>query len=239
MQALRLKLDVWRVRQADISIPMSEWAARILVERCRVPHQSVNAIHVGLDLEYWLVPKPAPVNPNAKRKLLFVGGDFERKGGALVLEVHQQHFSHEVQLHIVTRAPPAGSFKNVVFYNDIVEDSPRLRQLYLECDVFVLPTTSDISPWVCLEAMACCRPVISTKVGGIPDIVLSGESGLLIEKGDRSALKRSIEVLLGDPGLRLKMGMRGRTIVENKFSAGVNVPRIIQLMKAGVAAREA
>lgn len=232
MQALRLKLDLWRVRRADISVPMSAWAANILVAYCEVPANKVFPVHVGLDLELWPPLSPRPRKIAGRRNILFVGGDFERKGGSLLLRVHQAYFSDSVQLHLVTKHSIASSCINVLVYDDISPRDDRLRQLYADCDIFVLPTNSDLVPWVCLEASASCRPVIATRVGGIPEIVVDGETGILVEKGDEVGLARAIATLLADPAKCEAMGKKGRALVEREFNAEVNVKNIVGLMKA-------
>lgn len=69
-----------------------------------------------------------------------------------------------------------------------------------------------------IEAMACRKPVISTRVGAIPEMVEDGKSGLLIPPGDIDALCAAIERLINDPAEREQMGMAGRRIIEEKFT---------------------
>ena len=234
LQRLRLRLDLWRVNRADLTIPMSHAAAEILISDCGVPANSVRPFHVGLDLENWPPRSLEEVREAKTRKILFVGGDFERKGGNLLLQVHQQAFSDDVELHLVTTARVKPGCKNVFAYDDILPNDPRLHRLYIECDLFVLPTYSDLSPWVVLEAMASYLPVISTKVGGIADMVQHLHTGLLIESGNSEQLEGAIRKLLDDPVECRQMGLRAREIVERDFSAEINVKKIIDLMKNAV-----
>jgi glycosyltransferase involved in cell wall biosynthesis len=231
-QRSRLAIDLWRVRRTDISILMSNWAADILVTQCGVPRDKVHGIPVGLDLEIWPRVSNKCCASEALVKILFVGGDFKRKGGDLLLDVHQQRFADRCELHIVTRndISPAG-LRNVFVYNDIRPEDPLLRELNAAAEIFVLPTTSDLTPWVCLEAMASGCAVISTKVGGIPELVRHEYNGLLIDKGDAGGLARALDRLLGDPTLRSDMGARGREMVENEHNAEINVQRILRVLK--------
>jgi len=68
-----------------------------------------------------------------------------------------------------------------------------LRALYRDADTFVLPTTLDMSSWVALEAMATGLPVVIAPHGGIPDIVIDGETGLLISPRDPQAVIDAVE----------------------------------------------
>lgn len=231
-QKLRLKLDLWRARRANFNIPMSNWAGKILTGYCGVDAMRVRAIPVGLDLEKWPLVTNVAKTPGTIPRVLFVGGDFERKGGLLLLELHQRLNSDKFELHIVSKSPVEPNLKNVFIYDEISPGDVRLSQLYIDCDVFVLPTYSDISPWVCLEAMACSRPVISTRVGAISDMVIEGDTGFLIDKGDALALEDAVMKILGNPTLAAKMGAAGRTRVEAEFNASINVPLILKQMGA-------
>ena len=234
VQSLRLRLDLWRVNRADLTIPMSNSTAQILINDCGVSADSVYPLHVGLDLENWPSRSLKIVNHKMIKKILFVGGDFERKGGNLLVQVHQQEFSEIAELHLVTTATIKSGYKNVFIYNDIIPNDPRLHQLYVDCHLFVLPTYSDLSPWVVLEAMASYLPVISTKVGGIADLVQDSHTGILIDSGDVEQLGGAIRKLLNDPVRCREMGLRGRAIVERDFNADINVAKIIDLMKKEV-----
>jgi glycosyltransferase involved in cell wall biosynthesis len=85
-------------------------------------------------------------------------------------------------------------------------------------DVFVLPSIEDASPIAVIEAMAAGLPVIATNVGGVPDIVEDGKTGLLVPPADPVALAESLARLLGDPGERQQFGLAGRARAREKFS---------------------
>ena len=85
-------------------------------------------------------------------------------------------------------------------------------------DVFVLPSLWEGMPNAVLEAMAAGLPVVATAVGGIPEVVVDGVTGLLVPPRDPDGLAQAIECLLRDPGLRRKMGQAGWKRVERCFS---------------------
>jgi glycosyltransferase involved in cell wall biosynthesis len=85
-------------------------------------------------------------------------------------------------------------------------------------DIVVLASSSEGLPNSLVEASACARPVVATKVGGIPEVVLDGETGLLVPKGDAVALAAAIGRLLDDPELARRMGEAGRRHVLARFS---------------------
>jgi glycosyltransferase involved in cell wall biosynthesis len=81
-----------------------------------------------------------------------------------------------------------------------------------------------------LEAMSAGRPVIASRIGGLPEIIRDGESGLLVPPGDHVALRRAIERLLADPALLARMGEAARRRAM-EFRASVIVPQIEQAYK--------
>ena len=92
-------------------------------------------------------------------------------------------------------------------------------------DIFVLPSLYEGLPNALLEAMAACRPVVATQVGGIPEVVVEGETGFLVPPRDPGALARAICVLLEDRERAREMGIAGRKRVERLFSVETMVAR--------------
>ncbi|OGL44925.1 MAG: hypothetical protein A2149_03225 [Candidatus Schekmanbacteria bacterium RBG_16_38_11] len=97
-------------------------------------------------------------------------------------------------------------------------DEEKKAKLLKEADILVLPSYSEGLPMVILEGMVYRVPVVSTWVGGIPEIIVNGENGFLIKPGDINGLKSSIVNLLNNDNLRNKMGEKNRKIVEEKFN---------------------
>lgn len=236
-RALRLRIDLWRARRADLSIPYSEWARALILAAARVNPDKVRTLHVGLDLSLWNdTPRPLRA-PRQKVNLLFVGGDFVRKGGADLLEAFRRSLHTFAELHLVTREAPSDLPGDVHVYLDLGSNDPRLVHLFAQADIFVLPTTSDLSSWVVLEAMASRCPVITTRMAGITELIEEGSSGLFVPQGDIAALEEAVTRLAGAPALCRAMGERARAIVEERFSAEINVPKILSLMKEEVDVR--
>ena len=102
--------------------------------------------------------------------------------------------------------------------------------LYPAADVVVVPSViPDSLSRVILEAMSAGRPVIGTRVGGTPELVVDGETGLLVERGDPEALARAIERVLGDGELRARLGAGARRHVTTRLAADRSVDRLLAL----------
>jgi glycosyltransferase involved in cell wall biosynthesis len=196
--------------------PWSRWVAEA-IEREGVAPERVRIIPPGVDTLLW---RPQPkAQRSGKLRLLFVGGDFERKGGELLLDVFRSGLSERCELDIVTReplAPPAG-----VRVHRAEPNSPELRRLYVEADVFVMPSLAECFGIATVEAMAAGLPVVVSDVGGAHDIVDRGETGWLIEP-TAADLARGLEAALAAGDGLPSMGARAREVAEERFDARKN-----------------
>lgn len=94
-----------------------------------------------------------------------------------------------------------------------------VHDVYASTDIVVMPSQwEETFGLVLIEAGANAKPVVATRVGGIPEVVVDGESGFLVERSDIEAMVRHVSSLINDRELRLKMGQKGRAIVEEKFT---------------------
>jgi glycosyltransferase involved in cell wall biosynthesis len=111
------------------------------------------------------------------------------------------------------------------------------RELYGHLDraaVVVFPSRRDGFPVVCAEAMAHGRAVVATAVGGLPDMVVDGETGLLVPPGDPAALRAAIDRLLADPELRQRLGTAARLRIEELCGWDRVIDRILEAYEAAV-----
>jgi glycosyltransferase involved in cell wall biosynthesis len=93
-----------------------------------------------------------------------------------------------------------------------------MPEVFANSTIAALPSYREGLPKVLIEAAACGRPLVATNVPGCREIVRHGENGLLVPAKDPAALEHALEILVGDPALRCKMGARGREMVEQEFA---------------------
>jgi glycosyltransferase involved in cell wall biosynthesis len=96
---------------------------------------------------------------------------------------------------------------------------PDVLSLHKAFDVFVMSSVSEGLGTSLLDAMAASKPIVATTAGGIPEVVVDGETGFLVPPRDHEAMAEAIVRLLKDEGLRTRMGAAGRARAESRFSA--------------------
>jgi glycosyltransferase involved in cell wall biosynthesis len=104
--------------------------------------------------------------------------------------------------------------------------------VYAATDVFCLASRwQEAFGWVLAEAMVFEKPVVATRVGGIPEVVEDGRTGLLAAPGDVAGLADRLIRLLNDPALRLRMGQAGRKTAAEKFDLRRTVAEVLSLYR--------
>jgi glycosyltransferase involved in cell wall biosynthesis len=123
------------------------------------------------------------------------------------------------------RARKLGVRDDVIFTGHIKDDD-LFRSAYSACDVFVLPSEYEAFGIVLLEAMACDVACVATRVGGVPEVIENGKTGLLVDYGDSKELANAINSLLGDENRRMEMGRAGRRRVKDNFTWPIVVDKL-------------
>jgi glycosyltransferase involved in cell wall biosynthesis len=198
-----------------------------LVDDYGVDADKVHVIAPGSDVDLFDFPAR---QPNKTPRILFVGGDFVRKGGDLLLDVYRERLRGRAELHLVTGGDVAEE-EGVHVYKGLTANSPALLDLFRTADLFALPTRADCLAMVLGEAMASSLPIVTTTVGGHPEAVKSGETGFLTEPDDEDGLAAALETLIDNPGLRVQMGRSSHELGLQKFDARRNAKTILDLMQ--------
>jgi glycosyltransferase involved in cell wall biosynthesis len=235
LERLKWRLNRDCLAAARRLVAWTEWTKQGIVRDYSAPAEKVTVIPPGVNVREWLCPVPRAGRAGPV-KILFVGGDLERKGGLLLLQAFRALRESSLgaapglELHLATRATlPAEP--GLFVYNGMQPNSPALKQLYYDCDIFCLPTYGDCLPMVLSEAGAAGLPSVATAVAGIPEIVQEGETGLLVPRGDVPGLTAALARLAGDVDLRLRMGGRAVEVVSECFDSERNTFRLLKLLK--------
>lgn len=172
-------------------------------------------------------PQIRETERDGKLKLLFLGRLGKRKGFYDLVEVlreHQEEFEDKVEVFFggdgevekVCSLIKEYQLENIAKYQGWVDTEKRSYLLNL-CDVYILPSYNEGLPISILEAMSYSLPVISTNVGGIPEIVKSNENGFLIEPGDKQRIYEAIHFFLEHRNSVPEFGKKSRELVKEHF----------------------
>lgn len=237
------------IRQRLLSFVLSRWAFRVVavsgairdawIAAKLVKRKKAVVIHNGVDLS-------EPPGRHILRLEVAIDASTLLLGSVAVL---REGKGINVLLHALQRVPEEIDFAAV-----IVGDGPQrlylqqlstelglagrvrflgyredVSRLYPNFDIFVHPTMMDAFPTAVLEAMVASKPVIASDVGGVPEIVDDGESGILVPPADSEALAGAIVRLARDPSERSRLGRNGRHIVEERFAVAKWMSELRQL----------
>ncbi len=108
---------------------------------------------------------------------------------------------------------------------------------YAAFDALLLPSGNEGTPVSAIEALAAARPVVATRVGGVPDVVRDGEDGFLVEPGDVDALADRLALLARAPDLRRRMGEAGQVRVRSRYAVERMLDDTDRLYRALLAGR--
>src|SRR6185295_2562202 len=115
-----------------------------------------------------------------------------------------------------------------VTWTGLIQD-PFGEGVYEVADIICqLSEWEELFGWMIAEAMAYGKPIVATKVGGIPELVSDGVSGFLVERGDPVTAAERLDRLASDPDLRRTLGDAGREVVKAKFDLRRNVAELVK-----------
>lgn len=249
-RALAPVIDRW----VPVSVDLERW----LCERVGIPRDKVVRIRNGVDAERF---HPAPGGRGPLPVEGFAGPECFVLGTVGRMDRVKDHPNlARAFVRLLKRRPDARPRLRLVIVGDGPERPeveailaeggatgsawlPGLRddvpELLRALDLFVLPSLAEGTSYTLLEAMATGLPVVATEVGGNPEVVAAGATGLLVPEDDPEALSRAIERYLDDPALRAAHGAAGRARVEAEYGLDRMVARYAELYEALLAGKPA
>jgi colanic acid/amylovoran biosynthesis glycosyltransferase len=224
-----------KIRSANFAVAISSFGRSQLWRWCEPAQwQKIHIVHCGLDAGFMGgAVKPIPLRP----RLVCVGRLCEQKGQLLLVEAARILKSPGIAFEIVLAGdgPMRREIETAVSeagLGDCISitgwiSGQRVRDEIAMARALVLPSFAEGLPVVIMEAMALGRPVVSTMVAGIPELVMPGETGWLVPAGDAAALARAIgEVLSLAPDSLAAMGSKGRSRALERHNAATEAAKL-------------
>jgi glycosyltransferase involved in cell wall biosynthesis len=188
-------LEDLALKKASLIVPSSEWAARSVIEDYHTDRRKVHVLPQGTNIDN---PPPLEMIQRKQKsdrcRLLFVGVDWQRKGGEIAFEtlLKLEEFGIKAELIVCGCIPPRQfSHKRMTvipyLYKSDEKQRAQLEQLYITSDFFLLPTRSESYGMVFAEASAFGLPSITADTGGVPEVVRNGENGFVLPYSARGA----------------------------------------------------
>lgn len=211
-------VEGWAARRADAVVAVSDYAARQIVRRYRVPRRRIEVLPNGIETARYSPGAGRATKPEGDCEIVYVGRWHARKGVPQLLHAFA----------IATTALPAprltligggpleaslredaarlGIAERVTFRSGLSDEE--IVEAYRAADIVCVPSLQEGQGIVALEAQACGAPVVATRAGGLAEAVVEGVTGLVVEPGDVPALAEALAGMASDSEARRDYGMR-------------------------------
>jgi glycosyltransferase involved in cell wall biosynthesis len=229
-----------QLQQSHSFIALSNHLANHLRDTLQMPLSSISVIPYGIDTEKF---RPSSNGAGNEAPIILTVGRLERRKGVDVLlrampqiwqrfpgaRVHLVGGESDIQRRELKAMAPSDKQDQVVFPGFLTRD--QLISEYQHATIYVAPTQYETFGYSILEAMSCGKPVVSTRVGAVPELVEDRQTGLLVNWDDSEALGDAILELLEKPLLAKRMGEQGRAKAKAWFSLDSIVERNLDLYR--------
>jgi glycosyltransferase involved in cell wall biosynthesis len=194
----------------------SKFTATSLIEDYGVVPHKINVVYSGMNVA---VNVDLSTKSYDGKHILFIGREWERKGGPDLLEAFRKvREQHPTTVLTVVGTSPEINEPGVNVVGPVpARDIPKYL---LAATVFCMPSLREPSAVALVEAAASGLPVITTDIGGTPDRVIHNETGYLVTPGDVDGIARSLHYLFRHPEMAQQMGAQGRRLAMNRFVWG-------------------
>ncbi len=238
---------------AEFVAAETDYSRDLLRQRCPNSAAKIHRVYNGIDLERF--PAPRSCNGDRIPQIVSVGRLVAFKGFDDLINACAELARRRIDFvcDIIGDGPLRETLQAKIEQLDLSSRVNLLGSLSQDAvleklqaaDIFALASTTDaqgatdVFPTVILEAMASTRPVVSTRLAGIPELVVDGQTGMLAPPGDATALAYALEQLLRDPELRLRFGHSGRARIEQDFRIEQTVAPLMEMLERSCSRRSA
>jgi len=246
---------------AEFVAAETDYSRELLCRRCPDSAAKIHRVYNGIDLERFpMTNGEAPRPPRSEQpvaapyqapRIISVGRLVEFKGFEHLIDACAElaRRGFDFACDIIGDGPLRKTLRSKIAKLNLSSrinllgslSQKAVLQKLRDADIFALASTADaqgatdVFPTVILEAMASARPVVSTRLAGIPELVVDGETGVLISPGDPTALTEALAQLVCDGELRLRYGRAGRTRIEQHFRIEHTVAPLLKLFETAAA----
>jgi hypothetical protein len=214
-------------------IPICNYLKEIV--KNKYPEKSVETLYQGIDPSKWFETKGMKLQhpcvgliQNASiwgktRELLILPKILEAMPNVMFYWVGDGVYANKI-------IPLLKKYKNFKWLGHL-EYPNKVREFLDEIDIYALMSGIDMSPLTLQEAQLMKKPVIATRVGGIPELMIENETGYLINKGEHKEWIKKIDILLNDEKKSKEMGKKGREFVEKEFNWNKIAENFLKIVK--------
>lgn len=210
--------------RAALIFVMSDWLRRSLIQDFQVPESKIKTVYAGINVDVGIGHETKSYDG---RTILFVGKNFERKGGHVLLKAFRIVRSVIRDARLIVVGPQLQVNEEGVEIRGLITDKEILAQIYREASVFALPSYFEPFGIAFCEAFAYQLPCIGTNICAMPEIIEHGKGGFLVQPHDHEALAKRICEVLQDRGLAQEMGVYGHRKVQTTFNWDVVVDKMV------------
>jgi glycosyltransferase involved in cell wall biosynthesis len=233
-----------KLTAASFAVAISDYNRRLMAEECGHQHlQKIHVVHCGVDTSFF--GNRSSFRSNGLLRIITVASFWEVKGHAYLIQACRILRDRGIRFHCdfvgdgELRADLERQIAGLGLQNAFSFHGPQprnvVREILYRSDVKVLPSVPTSNglregiPVALIEAMACELPVVSSILSGIPELVESGVSGILVPPRDVVALADALEQMARNPELRQRMGSAGREKVLKEFDLRTNARTLADL----------
>lgn len=200
--------------QASMVFTMSEHSRQSLIEHYGLPEEKTLCVQAGCNIPYIENNDPKRYQ---RKKILFVGVDWERKGGPELVEA----FSRIRKKHPTATLTVVGCNPKLTVPGETIEgfhSQEQTAKFLADSSIFAMPSRREAFGMVYLEAMRAGLPVLASDLGSTPDFIINGKNGFRINQGDIDELSLRLDELLSNHEQCRNMGIEAQKIVEQNYT---------------------
>ena len=247
------RFDRWSLPKADRIVTVCQAFARELANTANVSPKKISVQHNSIRPQpHTDVSEAASLRSklgieNDERVVLAVGRLSREKAHIDLLKafqgLRQLHPELNCKLIVVGDGPERGGLEaaaessglkdKIIFAGQV----NNIQDFYAAADVLALPSHSEGSPYVLLEAMAAGLPIVATAVGGVPEMITDDESALLVPAHDSDAVAAAIARVLSDSGLARRLTANAAQLVVSRFSSETRVRSLVEIYRGVIRQR--